>query len=255
MLFLYSPFFNLSCFFFTFQKEITLEIKASAKDYFNDEKSFINLESAENLNAKTLFAEIKILLTLIDEYWERNLISATGWIDQAIELTKITALLEYFSFDQYVQLWEELKSDTSADGVKVLNVYYKIVPLIGSEGSVLFVRKLIVENVVSTTDGDAMLSKLISTIRQPTMKVLKALKEVSSTNTELSLYAYTSALGTAYKTNPNSTVVQEMVSQTKKEISDKIAENLKNSNVSMSSSSSSSDVSFRKHQWKKLPIS
>uniref|UniRef100_A0A1B0GLZ8 Uncharacterized protein n=1 Tax=Phlebotomus papatasi TaxID=29031 RepID=A0A1B0GLZ8_PHLPP len=214
---------------FDFSKEITLEMKASAKDYFNDEKSFISLDSAENLNSETLFAEIKILLELIDEYWEKNLISATGWIDQAIELTKITALLEYFSYDQYVQLWEELKSDTSADGVKILNVYYKIAPLIGSEGSVLFVRKLIMENIVSTKDGDAMLSKLISTMRQPTMKVLKALKDVTSTNTELSLYAYTSALGTAYNTNPNSKVVQEMVSQTKKEISDKISENLKNS--------------------------
>uniref|UniRef100_A0A1B0CUX3 Vitellogenin domain-containing protein n=1 Tax=Lutzomyia longipalpis TaxID=7200 RepID=A0A1B0CUX3_LUTLO len=124
-----------------------------------------------------------------------SLTQQTGWstyvVEQFFDPTTCTNFND-FSF-----------SDTTDDGYSTLNIFYNLIPLTGSEASVLFiVKKLTFDGGISSIDmALKMLTKLAGSIRNPTFKVLEALKEVAESKSSAAVLAYTAAVGTAYERN------------------------------------------------------
>ncbi|GAB0090850.1 Vitellogenin domain-containing protein [Sergentomyia squamirostris] len=191
---------------FDFSTPYNLEFVASAHNHFEDGLKHRTLQFLYHLNSDTLLDEIKMMIEHISNMWNRQKIYAPDYeylISQ--ELTKTNIYLLYATNEQLFRLWEDFKKDTSEDGVRILNAYYRILPLVGTEGSVLLIRKLILDKEVSTEVGDKMLTKLAGNIRLPSLKVLEAMKEIChATFTDASMLAYSAALGTALQDYPDS---------------------------------------------------
>ncbi|XP_055703512.1 uncharacterized protein LOC129802006 isoform X3 [Phlebotomus papatasi] len=214
---------------FDFESEKNLELVTSNPN--QAEKSVINLESMENISTETLINEVKLEFVKIYHIWEVHITNVTVLVPPVgKELTKVISIMEFFKLQQFYDLWILLSKDTSAQGSKVLKFFYKIVPYIGTEECVLFIKKLIILKEVGNNLMEKMLTKLAGSIRQPTPKVAEALKEVwdSNKNVNAALLAYTSALGAGFRTNP--AVLHDLMEQAKKDLFTKISESSSNFN-------------------------
>uniref|UniRef100_A0A1B0GLZ6 Vitellogenin domain-containing protein n=1 Tax=Phlebotomus papatasi TaxID=29031 RepID=A0A1B0GLZ6_PHLPP len=213
---------------FDFESEKNLELVTSNP---NEAENVVNLKSMENINSETLISYVRDRLKDISFIWEKSRISSTRH-DQLVgrELTEIISVMELFKFQQFYDLWILLSNDTSVEASKELDIFYKIVPYIGTEECVLFIKKLIILKEVGNNLMEKMLTKLAGSIRQPTPKVAEALKEVwdSNKNVNAALLAYTSALGAGFRTNP--AVFHDLMEQAKKDLFTKISESSSNFN-------------------------
>ncbi|GAB0090848.1 Vitellogenin domain-containing protein [Sergentomyia squamirostris] len=204
---------------FDFNTPLNMEISKTNnfKRDFEDDKSLQNSEFLHNQNSEALLRDIKSIMEQVAVIWkEPSVLGSDYSYFHSQELTKSIDLLCYANYEQLVILWEDFKKDTSEEGVRILNAYYRILPLVGTEGSVLFVRKLILDKDVSTEVAENMLTKLAGSIRLPSVKVLEAMKDIwSTTNTDTSLLAYYSTIGTALQDYPDTEKVKNLVNASK----------------------------------------
>ncbi|GAB0090851.1 Vitellogenin domain-containing protein [Sergentomyia squamirostris] len=198
---------------FDFSTPHNLELVTSAHDHFEEERNIMGLEMMYKLESDTLVSDVKDMMTQVADIWNRQPIYASEYLQEiGQELTRTTAYVAFATYDHLDTIWKSFKKDTSAEGLRVLKAFYRIVPLVGTEGSVLFIRKLILDKDVSTEVAERMLSKLAGSIRLPSLKVLEAMKEIwRTTNTDSSLLAYSSTLGTALRNYPDSEKVKNWV--------------------------------------------
>ncbi|GAB0090849.1 hypothetical protein DMENIID0001_056160 [Sergentomyia squamirostris] len=191
---------------FDFSTPLNLELVTSAHDHFEDEQNSQKLDVFHNLNSDTLQKEIKMMMQQVANIWNRQKIYSPNYVYlMGKEFTKSIPFLAIATNEQLFCLWEDFKKDTSEEGIRILNAYYRILPLVGTEGSVLLIRKLILDKEISTEVADKMLTKLAGSIRQPSLKVLEAMQEIKYTmNTDASMLAYTATLGTALQDYPDS---------------------------------------------------
>ncbi|XP_055694724.1 uncharacterized protein LOC129796645 [Lutzomyia longipalpis] len=205
---------------FSSERNLTLSTLTSANDYFEQEKNFHRLEFMHEQKKELLVEQIKKGLKDIVNIWNKHPISSIGFNQPAAkELTRTSALMEYLTYEQFLAIWESLKEEGADD---LLNAFYKVSPIPGTEASVLFTKKLITEKFIDKELGEKMLSKLASSIRKPTLGTLTALKELEGTKTNVALMTYSSVLGTAYKEFSHSEKVKELFEEAKKEYYDKI---------------------------------
>ncbi|XP_055694723.1 uncharacterized protein LOC129796644 [Lutzomyia longipalpis] len=189
---------------FDFSNDKNLELLTTNGEQFQNDSSFLTLESMENFNNDQLISSVKNELKKIAHFWGEHLINANHFTEPLPqEIVKTISILELFEYDQIVELWKSLKGDTTDDGYSTLNIFYNLIPLTGSEASVLFiVKKLTFDGGISSIDmALKMLTKLAGSIRNPSFKVLEALKEVAESKSSAAVLAYTAAVGTAYERN------------------------------------------------------
>lgn len=137
---------------------------------------------------------------------------------EGLVINRIIKVLKYFDVEHFEKVWETLQKEKETSDLIAIEMFYKILPSVGTYPSVMFIKKLIEEHKVKDHIAAAMLYTMGVNIHVPSEKLLKELEvflqwqdKVKPDVYHAAILSYATIIYETYKNHENDENVEKYI--------------------------------------------
>uniref|UniRef100_W4VR27 Putative crossveinless d n=1 Tax=Corethrella appendiculata TaxID=1370023 RepID=W4VR27_9DIPT len=132
----------------------------------------------QHVQTDVVFPLVKGILYEAVEYLQENPVTKTETdTKQGLSIHRISEALAYFSVDVYEQFYTYITKSTTPKDLAAIELFYRILPTVGTKASAIFVKNLIKKHTVKDYVATQMLYSLGKNVRAVSVELLHDLED------------------------------------------------------------------------------